>query len=324
MRIVVTGASGFIGAALCRALVARGETVVALHRPSSNLRLLEGLPVEHALGDLTQPESLRAALAGAQAVFHTAALLGGRPQPGRQYTITVEGSRNLLQAARLAGVGRVVHTSSVAALGVSQAGAVLDENHTWNLRPDYWPYGYAKYLAELEVQRAVAQGLDAVIVNPSLVFGPGDVYRQNSSPIVQMARGRIPFLSEGGLNVVHLEDVIEGHLAALERGQTGRRYILGGENLAYAELLACMGKVVGAKPPEMVLPAGLLRGLAGPLSGLQALLPLPVSADLLRLAGYTFFYSSRRARTELGVPLARPAEAAITAAADWFRATGAL
>ena len=187
MKILVTGSTGFIGAALCRALVMRGHSVRAFHRPTSNLLLLNDLPVEHVLGDMTQPETIQAAMQGMEAVFHTAATLGGggRDLAGRMYTVTVEGTRTILRFAREAGVQRVVLTSSVAALGVPERFPhgemhapvpVMNENHTWNLRPDYWPYGYAKYLAELEVQRAVAGGQDAVIVNPTVVFGAGDIY----------------------------------------------------------------------------------------------------------------------------------------------------
>jgi dihydroflavonol-4-reductase len=161
MNIFITGATGFIGGALCRAFSARGDRVFAFHRATSNLRQLEDLPVEHVIGDLTQPATLTAAVQGMDAVFHTAAWVGMN-DAGRLYAINVEGTRTVVQAALKAGVKRLVYTSSVAALGIPAPGVpvLLDENHTWNFRPELFPYGYAKYLAELEVQKGVAQGLE--------------------------------------------------------------------------------------------------------------------------------------------------------------------
>jgi len=331
MHVLVTGSTGFIGAALCKALVAEGHLVRAFHRPTSTLRLLEGLPVEHALGDLTQPNSIQEAMLGIEIVFHCGALLGGGNEPGQMYTVTVEGTRAILQAARQAGVRRVIHTSSVASLGVPDPAplqeavpGLLNENHTWNYSAQRWAYGYAKYLAELEVQRAIAQGLDAVIVNPSIVFGAGDIYRQTSSLVVLVARQRLPALVEGGLNVVHLADVIAGHLAALERGQTGERYILAGENLTIAQLVQKIAAITGSSVPTLVLPAGIVRALASPLDSLQNFLDLPVSSEILRLAGRYFYYSTWKAQSQLGIRPPRPIEEAITEAYTWFQEIGAL
>lgn len=322
MKILVTGSTGFVGSNLCRVLVAQGHTVRAFHRASSKLRLIEKLPVEHVTGDLTQPESLAAAVEGVEAVFHAAAFMGGAEQGGRLYAVTVEGTRNLLNAALQAGVRRVVHTSSVAALGIPETlgapGDLIDERHTWNYRPDYYPYGYAKYLAELEVQKAVAQGLDAVIVSPTLIFGPGDLYRQAGSIIMQVAERHVSVAIEGGINCVHIEDVAAGHLAALERGRTGERYILGGENLTHVQLLQAITEVTGVPAPEQVLPTSLVRAMAAPAQLLQSFLHLPISAELLRLAGYHFFYNTQKAKTGLGIDDPRPVKDAIAEAYHWF------
>jgi dihydroflavonol-4-reductase len=320
MRALVTGSTGFIGSQLCRGLIEAGHNVRAFHRSSSTLRLLEGLDVEHAVGDLTQPATLQSAMQDMEVVFHAAAWMGSS-EAGRLYAVTVEGTRDLLAAARKAGVQRVVHTSSAAALGVPENGAatLLNENHTWNWRPDYYPYGYAKYLAELQVQKAVAQGLDVVIVNPSVVFGAGDIHRQAQSIISQVAGRKLGVAVEGGVNAVHIGDVVAGHLAALERGKTGERYILGGENLTFLELLEKIAKVVGAPAPNLVLPAGLVRAAGGLAGLLHNFLDLPISPELFHMAGYYFYYDTRKAQVELGLPPPRPVEEAIAEAVEWFR-----
>lgn len=322
MNVLVTGSTGFIGSNLCRELIARGHIVRVFHRAASSLVLLEGLELEHALGDITQPETIQPALEGIEVVFHAAAWMGGGSQSGRLYAVTVEGTRNVLIAARKAGVRRVVHTSSVSALGVPRASderLLINENHTWNYRPDHYPYGYAKYLAELEVQKAVAGGLDAVIVNPAFVIGAGDLHRQSSSVITQVAERRLSTAVEGGLNCVHIADVTQGHLAALESGRTGERYILGGENLTYLQLLQLIARVTGVPGPNLVLPAGLLHRLTWPAQVLGPFLTLPVSPEMFRLAGYHFFYDLSKAETELGLNVHRSIEEAIAEAHAWFQ-----
>lgn len=328
MKILVTGSTGFIGAALCKALVNQGHSVRAFHRSTSTLKLLEGLPVEHVVGDLTATPSVDEAMQGMDVVFHAAAHLGNRrTQSGRMYAVTVEGTRAVLNAARRAGVQRVVHTSSVAALGMPErpgSTGVMDENHSWNYRADYWPYGYAKHLAEMEVQKAVAQGLDAVIVNPAYVLGAGDIYRQTDSIIVQVARQRIPGSVDGGMNIVSLEDVVDGHLAALQSGRCGQRYILGGHNMTHSTLLQIIAQVCGVNIPQVVWPSGLMRAACGPLTLLESFINMPLAAGMLRQAGYFFYYSTRRARLGLGLGQPRPIEEAVQQAYDWFVASGAI
>jgi len=335
MRILVTGSTGFIGASLCRALVAKGHQVRAFHRPTSTLRLIDDLPVEHFLGDLTQPDTLAPAMEGMEAVFHVAALIGsGQDEEGRMYAVTVEGTRSVLRTARLAGVRRVVHTSSVAALGVPELispatgsggkAMFMDENHTWNLRPDYWPYGYSKYLAELEVQKALAEGLDVVIVNPTYVIGPGNIYGQTNSTVVAAARQKLPALVEGGLNVVHISDVVAGHLAALETGRTGERYILAGENLTIVQLIRKIADVAGVSAPNLILPGGLVRSLGWIAILAQSIMDLPINARLSHMAGYYFYYDNSKSQIELGLQPPCTADQAILDAYNWFVQIGAL
>ena len=324
MKALVTGSTGFIGSHLCRALIEQGWQVRAFHRPTSLLKVLEELEVEHALGDLTQPETLQTAMKDVEVVFHAAAFMGGSDQPGKQYAVTVEGTRAVMQAALKAGVRRVVHTSSVAALGVPETtrtpGALtaINENHTWNFRPDWYPYGYAKYLAELEVQKAVSQGLDAVICNPSLVFGPGDLYRQSESILMQVARRKVGVVIDGGINAIHVDDVTAGELAVLAKGRRGERYILGNENLSFVELLRCAAEVTGVPAPNLFLPVGFVRALALPAHWLQAYLDLPVSGEMLRLAGYSFFYDTQKARQELDWQPKFSTRQALEDAFQWF------
>lgn len=333
MIVLVTGSSGFIGSQLCQALVKQGHTVRAFHRASSKLDALQGLPVEHCIGDLTQPETLASALEGVEVVFHAAALLGhadARDQAARMYAVTVEGTRALFSAALKAGVRRVVHTSSVSALGVpdrfgktrGSPDALMNENHTWNYTPQGWPYGYSKYLAELEAQKAVAQGLDVVMVNPSVVFGAGDLYRQNSSIITQVAGQRLRLLTEGGLNAVHIADVVEGHLAALERGNTGERYILGGENLTHIDLVQRIARLAGVPAPRLILPGSVARRLAVLLRWFGSFIDLPISAAEVAMAGWYFYYDTHKAQSQLGLSAPRPVDSAINEALEWFRQSG--
>jgi dihydroflavonol-4-reductase len=328
---LVTGSTGFIGSRLCRALLDKGFQVRAFHRSTSQLQLLEGLAVEHANGDLTRPETLADALQGVDVLFHTAAMLAAAEKPGQMYTINVEGTRSLLKAALQAGVQRVVHTSSVAALGIPELWiaenaepALINENHTWKGSVDIWPYGYSKYAAELEVQKIVASGLDVVIVNPSLVYGPGDMYKQTSSLVVQMAQRRVPVLLEGGINVVHVDDVVTGQLAALEHGRRGERYILGGDNLLVADLIRLSAEVVGCAAPDMVAPAGLLRALARPIGLLQPFITAAIPLSMLRLAGYHFYYDNHKAQDHLGWLPSFTARQALMEAYEWFKQQGAI
>ncbi|MDX9865464.1 MAG: NAD-dependent epimerase/dehydratase family protein [Anaerolineaceae bacterium] len=324
MHVLLTGATGLVGSHLCRALLAQGETVRVFRRASSSLRLLDGLDVEHAIGDLNEPESIEAAMRGVEVVYHAAGVASSQSTAGRMYTVMVEGTRSLLQAALEAGVQRVVYSSCVTALGVPEASSarqgqpvLLDEHHTWNFRGDRWPIGYTKYMAEMEVQKAVARGLDVVTVNPGFIIGAQDIHRQTHSLVVQIARQKLPFLISGGFNFVHVLDVVEGHLAAMRSGHCGERYIIGGENLSYIAFARKVAEIAGVNPPVLVLPGGVAGQLVGPFNFLQRFMNLPVGVETLNIAGQLFFYDNRKSRTELGLKAPRPIEAAIKEALDW-------
>ena len=326
MLILVTGSTGFIGSQLCRALVAQGQHVRAFHRPNSPQLLLEGLDVEHVEGDITQPETIERAMHGVEVVFHTAALLGRRP--GSMYAVTVAGTRDVLNAALKAGVRRFIHTSSVAALGVPENGVrlstKLDESHAWNLGSESWPYGYAKYLAEVEVGKAIFKGLDALIVNPALVIGPGDLNKISGEVILRVAKGHAPIAISGGLNAVHIDDVVSGHLKALERGKTGERYILGCENLTHMRFLQIIAEVVGVRSPRVVLPTSLVHALVAPISIANKWLPLPFDGEALSRVGYYFYYDTHKARQELGLSYTHSVQDAVAESYAWYLEQGFL
>lgn len=332
MRIFVTGASGFIGSCLCRALCAQDHEVVALHRPTSLLAGLDGLPVHRVIGDMLDPPSLARACEGVEVVFHTAAPM--RPEADGPTAIEahVLGTRNILQAARRAGVRRLIHTSSVAALGVPDVppsasekdAPLLDEGHAWNYLPERWPYAFAKHRSELEVLRAVDDGLQAVIVNPSAVFGAGDWYRTSKSLVAHVGRGaRVPVIA-GGLNAVHIDDVVAGHLAAVERGRTGERYILGGENLTLTDMFRITAQVVGRRPPRLEVPLWAVPALRRLLHPARAILRLPIEPSLLWLAGYYFYYDTHKAQVELSLPPARLYRQAAQETYTWLLSIGAV
>ncbi len=329
MKILVTGSTGFIGSHICKALLDRGCQVRAFHRPNSPLTALQGLVLEHALGDITRPDDLAQAMRGVDAVFHTAAFLGRR-DPRWIYQVSVEGTRNVLEAARTAGVQRVVHTSSVAALGVpleqdhrkDTPPVLMDENHSWNISAGRWPYGYHKHLAEQEVQKAVALGLDAVIVNPALVIGAGDLNRIAGDILIRVAKRGIPVVIEGGLNLIHVDDVVRGHLAALERGKKGERYILGSENVTHVQYLQMAAAAAGVRAPALILPTWFVRSLRAPVTLIGNFLSLPINGQMLDRAGYFFYFDVAKAENELGLRERKPVRQAIQEALDWYRAAG--
>lgn len=328
MKILVTGASGFVGSRLCHRLVAEGHVVRAFVRASSSRIALEGLPLEFVVGDIFDSSSVHAAVEGVDVVFHCAGEVS-RWQDGHQMIDShILGTRNILEACLHDGVGRLVYTSSVAALGVPEQGRgrlrqrdpLMTENHEWNTTPQIWPYGFAKHVAELEVREAVRAGLDAVILSPSAVFGAGDVHRFRVGIVGRMMAGQIPPVAPaGGLNAVHIEDVVDGHVAAMTRAQPGARHILGGENLTHAVLLTYVAAAVGRSAPRLQFPGWpfIALGKAAMLAG--RFFPGPQWLSLLALAGRYFYYDTQTARTALNLAPARSVKTAIQEAADWYR-----
>jgi dihydroflavonol-4-reductase len=326
MTTLITGATGFVGSALARKLLARGESVRLLVRPSSDRRNLEQLTAEIVVGDLTDPASLAMAVKGCDTLFHVAADYRlWVPDPALMFQRNVEGTRQLMMAAAEAGVRRIVYTSSVATLfprpdaspaGEGDAGAVADM---------IGAYKQSKHAAEVLVRDLIErQGLPAVIVHPSTPIGPRDIKpTPTGKMVVDAASGRMPAYVDTGLNIVHVDDVAEGHILALERGRVGRNYILGAENMSLAEILRMVAELTNRRPPRIKLPHGLVLPIAGMAEmGARITGREPFATrEAIKLARKTMFFSSERAIEELGYR-PRPAREAVADAIAWFREHG--
>jgi len=322
--VLVTGATGFVGSVVARQLLARGDQVRVLARPGSDRRNLQGLDVECHEGDLRVPASLLDACRGMEGLYHVAAdyrLWSRRPQD--LYDSNVTGTRNLMEAAQTAGISRIVYTSSVATLGVTGDGTPGDEETPASLEDMIGHYKRSKFLAEQTVNKLIEQdGLPAVIVNPSTPIGPFDIKPTPTGRVVRDAiRRKIPAYVDTGLNLAHVEDVATGHLLAFDRGQVGRRYILGGEDLSLKCILTEIAALCGHPPPRIRLPRSLIFPIAYCAQGWAWLTHGPepqVTVDGLRMSRKQMFFSSARAIAELGYR-ARPARESIAAAVRWFQ-----
>lgn len=326
MTALVTGATGFLGSAVARALLDSGRAVRALVRPGADTRNIDGLEIERATGDLTDRRSLERAARGCDTLFHVAADYRlWVPDPPAIYRTNVDGSRALLRAAAAAGASRIVYTSSVATLGLNADRSPADEETPVTEAAMIGHYKRSKYLAEEAVRALVRdEGVPAVIVNPSAPVGPRDVKPTPTGRIVvDFATGRMPAYVDTGLNLVHVDDCAAGHLQALEKGVVGERYILGGENLTLREILECLARLAERPAPRLRLPHGVLApaALAGEAWGRLTGREPRLTRDSLRMARKTMFFSSAKAVRVLGYG-ARPAEQGLADALRWFRANG--
>ena len=325
MTTLVTGATGFVGTAVARRLLARGHDVRVLARAGGDRRNLAGLKVEIAEGDLNDRASLDRAARGCAALFHVAADYRlWAPRPREMIDTNVQGSRDIVLAAAEAGVGRMVYTSSVAVLAKTKDGSPADEDMPVTVKDMIGAYKTSKFLAEEEVRKLIAElKLNCVIVNPSTPIGPRDIKpTPTGRVVVEAASGRIPAFVDTGLNVAHVDDVAEGHLLAFDRGRVGERYILGGENMTLREILAVIAGIVGRKPPTVSLPHDLIL----PFAYLAELWATHVSGkepfatvDGLNQARKRMFFTHAKAARELGYT-PRPAVEALTDAVAWFKA----
>jgi dihydroflavonol-4-reductase len=327
-QTLVTGATGFVGSALARSLVSSGFRVRALARPASPRSHLRGVDLEFVDGDLRDLDSIRRAVSGTRYVFHVAAdyRLWAR-DPREIFAANVDGTRHVMQEALRAGVERVVHTSSVATLGLRPDGAPADESTPLSEQQGIGAYKRSKIAAERLVETMIAKhALPAVIVNPSTPIGPRDVKPTPTGRIiVEAARGRIPGFVDTGLNLVHVDDVAVGHLLALKHGVVGERYILGGDNVLFAAMLADIARLVGRRPPRLRIPRAAAMPVAyaaEAMAWLGGREPF-ATVDGLRMAAHRMFFTAAKAQRELGFR-PRPYLQGLEDAIRWFREAGYL
>jgi dihydroflavonol-4-reductase len=328
MTTLVTGASGFVGSAVARTLAARGHALRLLVRPSSDRRNLAGLEAEVVTGDLTDPGSLARAVAGCQYVFHVAADYRiWVPDPEAMLRANVDGALAMVRAAAQAGAERIIHCSSVAALGQIGDGTLADEKTPTNEADFVGIYKRSKFLAERAVlDLAQRESLPVIVVNPAAPVGPRDIKpTPTGKMILDAAAGRMPAYIDTGLNVVHVDDVAEGHVLAMEKGRVGERYVLGGENMLLKDILKVVADVAHRRPPlirlpeAVVWPAALVMEKLADVTGIAPIM----TRDHLKMARKKMFYSSAKAAEELGYR-PRPVRVAVEDAVAWFKLNGML
>ena len=327
-RVVITGASGFIGSAVTRAALARGARVVAAVEPGGDCRNLNGTDVEVAMLDIRDAAAVRSVCRDARFVFHLAAVYRFWARDRRVFAdVNVGGTLNVLSAVRAAGCERLVHTSTVGVLGLEPAmrGELVDETSFADVAHLFGHYKRTKFVAEHEVLRAAAEGLDVCLVLPTFPLGPGD---RRPTPtgrlVVDFLNGRMPAFVDTALNVTHVDDLALGHIAALERGVKGRSYILGGENMSMRDILRILAEYSGLAasrvriPHQVVLAAGVVSTLVeGRLMRREPRVPI----EAARMSGTRMIFSDERARTEIG-HASRAARDAIEESARWFADNG--
>ncbi len=327
-RVLITGATGFVGSAVARAFCEAGYRVRVLVRESSPQTNLAGLAVEAVFGDLTRAESFTPALAGCQGLVHVAAdYRFFVPDPKRMYQVNVTGTERLFREAARAGVRRMVYTSSVATLGHRRDDAPADETNIAGEKDMIGHYKRSKLIAEDRVRRlAVGEDLDIVIVNPSAPVGPRDIKPTPTGRMVyEAARGHMPAYVDTGLNIVHVDDVGHGHRLAYERGQRGERYILGGDNLTLARILAIIARFSARRAPRIRLAPAVVVPVAWLAEGWARMTHTQpfVTRDELAMARRPMYFTSAKAERELGYTH-RPADLAFEDALTWAAAQGRL
>lgn len=325
MKALVTGATGFIGGAVARALIRAGTDVRVLTRSQSDLRNLDGMKVERVAGDLRDPASMRYALAGCRQLYHVAAhyALWAR-DPSIFYNINVTGTKNLLEAARASNIERTVYCSTIGAIGLPPGGGLGSEETPVSLDQMTGHYKRSKYLAEQVVIKLAQEGLPVVIVNPSAPVGAGDVKpTPTGQVVVDFMKGRMPAYIETGMNIVDVDDVATGHLLAMEKGRQGERYILGCKNLMLHEVFAILSNLTGVATPTIklprlaILPFAYLNHWLARFTGQPPRIPL----EGVKMAKYKMHYDCSKAVKELGLPQTPP-DVALEKAVRWFRDHG--
>jgi dihydroflavonol-4-reductase len=326
MQAFITGATGFLGSHVARVLCEQGAKLRLLVRATSNMKNLQGLPAETATGDLRDPGSLEKAMAGCDTVFHVAAdyRLWVR-DPQEMYSSNVEGTRALLHAARTNNVRRLVYTSSVATIGFKMSGSLADEDSPVSLSDMIGHYKRSKFMAEQVALEAGRSGMHVVTVNPTTPVGEGDVKPTPTGRIVlDFLKRKFPAYVETGLNLVDVRECARGHVVALERGQPGHRYILGGENLTLKQILDKLGDITGLPSPKLKLPyifAFATGVIDETITGRMLNKEPRATIDAVRMGKKMMFATSAKAERELGWKTV-PVNDALRRAVEWFRANG--
>ncbi len=320
-QILITGATGFVGSALARRLAGEGHRIRILRRGDSNLAALAGVAYEECIGDVRDPRAVERAVDGADVVFHSAALIQyWDHRNALQQAINVDGTRHVVEACLQRQVQRLIHVSSVVAIGYAPDGEPIDETAEYNLASFRLNYADTKHAAELVVREGIARGLDAVMINPGSIYGPGDRRRAN---YIRGLSGLVS--SPGGMSVVDVEDVVEGAIRAWQRGTTGERYIFSAANLTFQEIGKLFAKVLHRPGPRVVIPRWAIHVLAALSAPLGRLRPdaWTLTPAMARVAHLRFFYSNAKAQRELGMTF-RPVEGTISSTVQWLREYGLL
>jgi dihydroflavonol-4-reductase len=325
VNVLVTGGTGFVGANLVRELVADGHSVRVLARRGGDRRALEGCRVDIVEGDLLDPGSLRAAVAGVQHVYHAAADYRlWAPDLRELYRANVDGTRHVLAAAAEAGAERIVYTSTVGAVGIPKDGSPGDETTPVSLDEMVGAYKASKFLAERVADEWAARGAPVVIVNPSAPVGPWDVKpTPTGKMIVDFLNGKMIGVVDTGLNIVHVRDVARGHILAAQKGRVGQRYILGHRDMSLFDIFGTLSRMTGLPAPRFRVPYALAWMAAAVMEGLSRITRRPPAVPLtaVRMARKRMYFSSEKAIRELGLPQT-PAESALADAVAWFTERG--
>jgi len=323
VKVLVTGATGFLGSWIARELIGAGHSARALVRPTSKLDGLVGTNVENAMGDVLDRPSLDAALTGMDAVIHAAGAVGQRPRDEKTlYAVNVEGARNVLQAAKARGV-RLVHTSSISAVGFTAEPVVANEQAEYRTQSPPYPYGESKWQGELLALAMAKDGLDVVVLNPGTMFGPGDVHFTSTRMVLEYLRGRLRLVPKGGVSYCDVRDVAKAHVAALTAGRRGERYIVAGHNLSLFDLLARLSDLTGLGRPGR-LPPVLPAALALLSEGVARLVPHgleEVNRAVVKHGALYNWVDSSRAERELGYRI-RPLEESLRSTLKDFLSRG--
>lgn len=311
MKILVTGATGFIGSKLCHVLVEQGHDVIAFHRRESSLEMLDGLSLKRVAGDITDEPSLSPAFDGKpEVVFHLAARHVHGWNSERLIETNAGGTRRVIQEAFRAGVSRIVLMSSALTIGYADAvandegtAAAIDENHNWLNPPSYWQFAWSKLFAEREAQWAGLYGMDIVLCNPFWVVGPNDTHRLWSNLVSQFIQHPPKSIISGGVNLVAVDDAVRGLIHAMEYGKRGKRYLLCGENLSFGHLFGMLSEITGSPAPQLSLPGSLSNRIVNYRLRFRNLFPnAELFDDPVFFSGKYFYYNDNESRLALHLP----------------------